>query len=253
MRVALFATCLVDLFYPEVGESTIRLLHRLGCQVEFPPGQTCCGQPAWNAGHRPEAEAMAAATIQSLEGTEYVVTPSGSCAAMIRTVYPRLFADDRELRQKATALAARTFELSEFLVKVLQVDLRQYGATYPAAVAYHTSCHMTRELGVREEPLALLGQVEGLERKELERADLCCGFGGTFSVKLPEVAEAMADDKLEDLKATGASCLVGADPACLMHLSGRLRRQGGQERVIHLAQLLDEATSQAGGSRGGGA
>lgn len=248
MRVSLFATCLVDMFAPEVGVSAVRLLRRLGCDVDFPSGQTCCGQPAWNSGHRAEAERMAACTVRAFAGSEYVVAPSGSCAGMIRGVYPTLFADEPELQAEARALASRTYELSEFLVHVMQVDLRTLGARFPATVAYHTSCHMTRELGVREEPLALLDQIEGLERRELERADLCCGFGGTFSVKMPEVAVAMADDKLADAAATGAEYLVGADLACLMHLEGRLRRLGGSMRVLHLAQLLDQATRPAQGA-----
>ncbi|MFZ5824741.1 MAG: (Fe-S)-binding protein [Bacillota bacterium] len=245
MRVSLFATCLVDMFFPEVGVATVRLLRRLGCEVDLPAGQSCCGQPAWNSGHRPEARQMAEALVRALEGSDYVVSPSGSCVGMIRTAYPALFAGDPVWEEKVRALAARTFELSEFLVKVLKVDLRQLGATLDDTVAYHTSCHMTRELGLRREPLALLDQVAGLERRALERADLCCGFGGTFSVKLPEVAVAMADDKLDDLRASGAKTLVGADCSCLMHLRGRLEQQGGGPRVRHLAEVLEEATRPA--------
>jgi len=242
MRVALFATCLVDGFFPEVGESAVRVLRRLGCEVEFPPGQVCCGQPAWNAGHEADARRMAAANVRAFAGCEHVVAPSGSCAAMIRAVYPALFRDDPELGPEACRLAARTYEFTEFLTKVLRADLRRLGARLRGTIAYHASCHMARELGVREAPLQLLDQVEGLERRELERPDLCCGFGGVFSVKLPEAAEAMADDKLADFAASGAECLVGADTACLMHLRGRLRRTGGRARVRHIAEVLDEAT-----------
>lgn len=248
MRVSLFATCLVDMFAPEVGVSTVRLLRRLGCDVDFPPGQTCCGQPAWNSGHRAEAERVAACTVRAFADSEYVVAPSGSCAGMIREVYPTLFADQPGLQAEARALAAKTYELSEFLANVLKADLRALDARFPATVAYHSSCHMTRELGVREEPLILLDQIEGLKRRELQRADLCCGFGGTFSVKMPEVAVAMADDKLADVTATGAEYLVSADLACLMHLQGRLRRQGGAMRVLHLAQLLEMATRPGQGA-----
>lgn len=250
MRVSLFATCLVDGFFPEVGESTVRVLRRLGCDVEFPPGQTCCGQPAWNAGHEADARRMAAAHLRAFADSECVVTPSGSCAAMVRIVYPALFRDDPDLGPAACRLAASTYEFTEFLTKVLRVDLRALGARLTGTVAYHASCHMTRELGVREAPLQLLDQVEGLVRRELERSDLCCGFGGTFSVKLPEVAEAMADDKLADLAASGAQCLVGADVACLMHLRGRLRRVGGCAKVRHIAEVLDEATRRAPGGEG---
>lgn len=248
MRVSLFATCLVDMFAPDVGVSAVRLLRRLGCEVDFPPGQTCCGQPAWNSGHRAEAERIAACTVRAFADSEYVVAPSGSCAGMIREVYPTLFTGEPELQAEARALAARTYELSEFLVNVLKADLRALGARFPATVAYHSSCHMTRELGVREEPLLLLDQIDGLERRELERADLCCGFGGTFSIKMPEVAVAMAEDKLADVAAAGAEYLVGADLACLMHLQGRLRRRGGAIRVLHLAQLLEQATRPGKGA-----
>ncbi len=252
MRVSLFATCLVDTFFPEVGESTVRVLRRLGCTVDYPPGQTCCGQPAWNSGHRPEAEQMAGALVRAFAHSEYVVTPSGSCAGMIRTVYPNLFANQPALQAEARALAGKTYELSEFLVRVLKVDLSQLAARFNGSVTYMSSCHMTRELGVREEPQAVLDQVAGLERREMARPDLCCGFGGTFSVKLPEVAVAMADDKLADVKATGAEYLVGADSACLMHLQGRLNRTGGGTRILHLAQLLDQATRPAGRRSGAG-
>lgn len=277
VRVALFPTCLVDLYFPAVGEATVRLLRRCGCRVDYPPGQACCGQPAWNAGHPAEARRMAAALVRALSGADYVVTPSGSCAGMVRAQYPALFAGDpggaaggasaatsaggasaaaaapatSALAAAARALAARTYELSEFLVRVLGVDLRALGARWSGTVAYHASCHMTRELGVWEEPLTLLRQVEGLELRPLERPDLCCGFGGTFSVKLPEVAVAMADDKLDDVRQTGADCLVSADAGCLMHLAGRIRRSTGAPRVMHLAELLEAATRPAAGNAGG--
>jgi L-lactate dehydrogenase complex protein LldE len=242
MRVSLFVTCLVDTFFPEVGESTVRLLRRLGCEVDFPKEQVCCGQPAWNTGHPDQARQMAATLLRAFADSDYVVAPSGSCVGMVRTAFPALFAGQSALRDQAQALAEKTYELSEFLVRVLKVDLASLGARFSGTVAYHTSCHMTRELGVRAEPLALLDQVEGLDRRQLERAELCCGFGGTFSVKLPEVAVAMADDKLEEIKATGAEYLVGADCGCLMHLKGRIQRTGSGPKVVHLAQLLEEAT-----------
>ncbi|HWI62991.1 MAG TPA: (Fe-S)-binding protein [Symbiobacteriaceae bacterium] len=235
MRVSLFATCLVDTFYPEVGEATVRLLRRLGCTVDFPPGQTCCGQPAWNSGHLAEAAQMARATVAAFAASQYVVAPSGSCVGMIREHYPALVSSE-------CALGAKTFELSEFLVRVLKVDLRSLGARFEHSVTFHTSCHTTRELGVRREPFLLLEQIEGLQLRHLERAELCCGFGGTFSVKLPEVAVAMADDKLADVRATGAEYLVGTDSSCLMHLRGRMNRTGGGPQVLHLAELLELAT-----------
>ncbi|HEY3363625.1 MAG TPA: (Fe-S)-binding protein [Symbiobacteriaceae bacterium] len=242
MRVSFFATCLVDMFFPDIGESAIRVLRRLDCQVDFPMGQTCCGQPAWNSGFRAESERMAEAVIRAFAGSEYVVAPSGSCAGMIRTVYPALFEGRPELQAQARALAAKTYELTEFLVKVLRVDLRERGAHFDGKVAYHQSCHMTRELGVVAEPYQLLDQVQGVIRHDLERPDLCCGFGGTFSVKQPELSVAMLEDKLSDLDASGADILVGADPACMMHMKGRMRRLGKSQKVIHLAQLLEMAT-----------
>lgn len=236
MRVSFFATCLVDMFFPEVGLSAVALLEQHGARVDFPMAQTCCGQPAWNSGYKDETKAMALQYLKAFTDSEYIVTPSGSCAAMVRGFYPELFADQPTLQKEAEAVAARTYELSEFLVRVM--GLRDLGAAFQGKVAYHASCHMTRELGVKQEPLQLLKRVKGVELCELERPDLCCGFGGSFAVRNSDTSVAMADDKLADVKASGAEVLVACDMGCLLHLGGRLRRRGDGLRVMHLAEVL---------------
>lgn len=236
-RVALFITCLADAFYPEVGEATVRLLHRLGIAVDFPQAQTCCGQPAFNAGFRSEARAVARRNLEIFAQAEYILVPSGSCTAMWRVFYPELFADDPVLGEQAEALAARTYELSEFLVKVLGVA--DVGAAYSGTVAYHASCHLLRELGVGEEPQRLLAHIEGAQVATMDMANQCCGFGGTFAVKYPDISDAMLQKKIAQIKAKGADTLVSCDAGCLMHIAGRLRRQGDAIRVMHLAELLN--------------
>ena len=246
MRAALFVTCLCDLFFPEVGESTVRLLRRLGVEVTFPAGQTCCGQPAYNTGYTAEARDVARALIEAFDREAPglpVVAPSGSCAAMVRHHYPRLFAGDPEWSARAAAFAERVYELSEFIVHVLgRTDL---GARYRGVATFHRSCHMARGLGLVEEPLALLRAVEGLDVVDLPHAGECCGFGGTFAVKMAGLSTAMVDAKVRAVEETGAELLVGCDLGCLMHIAGRLRRLGSPVRVLHLAQLLDEATRPA--------
>ncbi|HEY8449786.1 MAG TPA: (Fe-S)-binding protein [Bacillota bacterium] len=251
MRVQLLITCLCDLFYPEVGESTVRLLRRLGVEVEFPPDQTCCGQPAFNSGYGDEARAVAQHLIEAFSAGERdavpVVTPSGSCAAMIRHHYPRLFAGDAYWAARAAAFCERVYELSEFIVH--RLGRRALEGRFAATVAWHCSCHMSRELGLREEPLQLLAGLDGLELVELPNVEECCGFGGTFSVKMSAISTAMADAKLDAVRATGAEVLAGADLGCLMHLGGRLRRRGLEVRVMHLAEILERATRAAGGEQ----
>ena len=236
-RVALFVTCLGDVFYPEVGEATVRLLHRLGIAVDFPLGQTCCGQPAFNAGFRQPAKDVARRNLVLFANAEYIIVPSGSCAAMWRVFYPELFADDPVLGEQAEALAARTYELAEFLVHVVGVE--RLGAVFHGKVTYHASCHLLRELGVAEEPCQLIRQVEGTEFVPMDLAEQCCGFGGTFAVKYPEISDAMLQKKIASLKRTGADTLVSCDAGCLMHIAGRLRRQGETIRIMHLAELLN--------------
>ena len=236
-RVALFVTCLGDAFYPQVGEAVVRLLHRLGIAIDFPLGQTCCAQPAFNAGFHHQARQVAQRNFALFADYEYVVVPSGSCTAMMRLFYPDLFAEDPHLYQQAKSLAARTYELSEFLFNVVGTD--DVGATFAGKVAYHASCHLQRELGVTEAPRRLLSRVAGVEACDAEMSEQCCGFGGTFAVKYPEISSAMLEKKIASLQRAGADTLVSCDAGCLMHIAGRLRRRGMDVRVMHLAELLN--------------
>ncbi|MGQ0668960.1 MAG: (Fe-S)-binding protein, partial [Actinomycetota bacterium] len=237
-RVALFVTCLVDLLYPEIGESTVALLRDQGLEVEFPEAQTCCGQPPFNSGFHEEARRMGRSLLSAFEGAEAVVSPSGSCTAMVRSYFPHLFEGTQDERS-AGDLAGRTFELSEFLVGVLGVERLE--GSFPARVSPHDSCHGLRELGLTGQARALLSGLDGLELVEMARPEACCGFGGTFSVRLPEMATAMADDKIHQAAATGADVLVTGDSGCLMHMAGRLSRTASKMRAMHLAVLLAEA------------
>ncbi len=236
MRVALFVTCLADVFYPQIGEDVARVLWRLGVDVDFPRAQTCCGQPAYNSGYRREAAALARHFLDVFDSAPLVVTPSGSCATMVRKEYPRLFADDPVRRAQAEAIAARTFEFTEFLVRVLGVE--DVGASYSGSVTYHDACHLCRGLGVSAEPRQLLRAVRGLALVEMERPDWCCGFGGSFSVRMPAISTAILAQKIERAKASGATALVTSDAGCMMHIAGRLRRLGEPLAVLHIAQVL---------------
>lgn len=235
---ALFVTCLVDLVDPDVGEAAVALLREAGVRVEVPGRQVCCGQPAFNAGHPDEARAVARGLLDAFEGHEAVVAPSGSCAGMVRRWFPELFDGTRDAG-RARSLAARTHELTGFLVDALGAD--GPGGHWEGTVTYHDSCHGLRELGVGAQGRRLLASVEGLSLVEMARPDACCGFGGTFSLKLPDVAVAMADDKLEQAAATGTDAIVGGDLGCLVHLAGRAARTGRRQRVLHVATLLAEA------------
>jgi L-lactate dehydrogenase complex protein LldE len=237
MKVTLFVTCLVDQVRPEVGVATVRLLRRLGCEVAFPRAQTCCGQPFWNAGFRAEARAVARGLLDACEGAEAVVAPSGSCAGMVRHAFAGLFAGDPALEARARDLAARTHELSQFLVGVLGVE--DVGATLAGRATYHPSCHATRICGVGAEPLRLLARVRGLELVPLERSEDCCGFGGSFSVDQPDVSAAIAAEKASRVVASGATCVVSTDVGCLLNLDGVLRRRGAPVRALHLAEVLE--------------
>ncbi|MEV7598421.1 (Fe-S)-binding protein [Kitasatospora sp. NPDC089797] len=242
MRVALFATCVNDALFPATAVATVRLLERLGVTVDFPAGQTCCGQPQYNTGYRRACEPLVRRTARAFAGYDHVVTPSGSCVAMVRDNYPRIgaraAAEGRggELTDAALALAPRVVELTEFLVDVLGVE--DVGAYFPHRVTYHPSCHGLRMLGLGERPLRLLRAVAELELVELPGAEECCGFGGTFAVKNPAVSAAMAEDKLANALGTGARVLCGADNSCLLHLGGTLRRRGADLRPLHLAEIL---------------
>ncbi len=234
-RVALMVTCMVDQVMPEVGVAAVKLLRRAGYKVEFPTGQTCCGQPFVNSGFREQAVPLAQRVIMLFEEYEAVVLPGGSCAAMIRKEYPHLLAEWPGWQARAEALAAKTFELTEFLVQ--QADWRPPTVTTAPRVTYHDSCHMNRMLGLGADSRTLL-QAAGCTLIEMEESDRCCGFGGVFSVRMPEVSNAMTEDKLRRAKVTGADMLVTADPGCLMQMRGLAKKAG--VRVEHLAVLVEE-------------
>ena len=228
----------MDTLYPQTGESVVRVLERAGVKVDFPAGQTCCGQPAFNGGIRSEARKMAIHTIQVFEAASGpVVVPSGSCAAMLRHSYLELFANDPQWLPRAKALAARTFEFSEFLVDYLGVV--DVGAHYDGKITYHSSCHLLREIGVDRQPRQLLQAIEGAEFVELQGTAECCGFGGVFSVEHPEVSAAMLANKLKNFQTTGAPLVVSCDGGCVTHINGGLHRQKLSQRAVHIADVLD--------------
>ncbi|MEB3101506.1 (Fe-S)-binding protein [Ferviditalea candida] len=238
MKVSLFITCLCDGVYPRVGEAMSRLLARYGVQLHFPEAQTCCGQPAFNSGYWDEAKASARVLLKSFDDSDFVVAPSGSCTGMIHHYYEKLFEDEPEYRDMAERLAGKIYEFSQFLVGVLGVE--DLGAEYPHKITYHPSCHGSRLLGVKEEPLKLLNHVKGLELVPLPFAEDCCGFGGTFAVKMSDISGAMVSEKVEHVLETEAEVLVGLDMGCLMNISGNLRFRGKPVKVMHLAELLYE-------------
>ena len=242
-RVGLYVTCLVDLHRPTVGFAAIKLLEDAGCQVEVPPVQTCCGQPAYNSGDRATARDLAEAVLDAFGGFDYVVVPSGSCGGQIKHHLPHLFDDDPNLRARADALGARTFELVSFLTDVL--GLTNLPVTYSGVATYHDSCSGLRELGIKDQPRTLLDSVAGLELREMADPDVCCGFGGTFCVKYPEISTRMVSDKTANIIATGADTLLAGDMGCLLNMAGRLTRQGSAIRVRHVAEVLAGMTSEA--------
>ncbi len=234
-RVALFVTCLVDLHRPTVGFAAIRLLEQAGCQVEVPRAQTCCGQPAYNSGDRETARDLARSILDAFGGYDYVVVPSGSCGGMLRHHLPTLFEDDPNLRARAEALAERTHELVSFITDVMGLA-RVAGAT-SGSVTYHDSCSGLRELGIKEQPRRLLTEL-GLTIKEMAEPEVCCGFGGTFCVKYPEISTRMVSDKTADIAQTGAEMLLAGDLGCLLNMAGRLKREGSAIKVRHVAEVL---------------
>lgn len=236
MKVSLFITCLVDQFFPQVGVSLVQVLRRLGCEVDFPAEQTCCGQPAFNSGYRNEARGLAERLLNVFDGSEYIVAPSGSCTSMVKVFSPDLFKDDATMHARAINLASRVYEFTEFLVNVLGVE--DVGARYQGRVALHQSCHLLRELNIRSEPLKLLRAVRGIELVELERADVCCGFGGLFSIKYPHISGGMLQEKLDAVKKSRADLIVASDMGCLMHIGGGLSRQRLAAKTMHIAELL---------------
>ena len=236
MKVSLFITCLADIFFPQVGKNVVEILEHCGAEVDFPERQTCCGQPAYNSGYQKEAREAAKQMIQAFAHSEYVVTPSGSCASMVKHEYVEMFRNDPEWQQKAVQLAAKTYELTDFLVNVMRVD--DLGSQCPRKATFHASCHMSRGLGIKQEPLLLLSRVRGLELEALPHCEDCCGFGGTFAAKMSPISQAMVDEKIRNIESTGADLLIGADLGCLMNIGGRLRRQGKDIEVMHVADVL---------------
>jgi L-lactate dehydrogenase complex protein LldE len=236
--VQLFVTCIIDTLYPETGEAVVHVLQKAGVNVSFPPGQTCCGQPAFNAGLRQQARKMAIQTIRAFE--DYpgpVVVPSGSCASMIRHSYAELFNGDPIWLPRALELIKRTYEFSEFLVDVLGIT--DLGARYEGKITYHSSCHVLRGLGVDRQPRALLAAVRDAEFIELAETGECCGFGGVFSVEHPEISTAMLQRKLTNVETSGASMVVSCDAGCVTNINGGLHRQNKPQRAVHIAEILD--------------
>jgi L-lactate dehydrogenase complex protein LldE len=242
-RVALFVTCLVDLFRPSVGFAAVKLLEEAGCTVEVPPLQVCCGQPAYNSGDRATTREIATQVIEAFEGFDAVVAPSGSCAGMLSHHYPGLFDDDPAMKARAANLAGRSYELVAFLVDVLGVT--EVAARYQGAVTYHDSCSGLRELGVKQQPRTLLRSVQGLSLREMATPEVCCGFGGTFCVKYPEISNAMVGEKTADIAACGADTLLAGDLGCLMNMAGKLQREGRAVKVRHVAEVLADMGNAA--------
>ncbi|WP_213422693.1 (Fe-S)-binding protein [Bhargavaea massiliensis] len=236
MKVSLFITCMCDMLSPDVGIHTVELLENLGCEVDFPDAQTCCGQPAYNSGHLHSSKEAMKQMIRAFSNSEYVVGPSGSCVGMIRE-YPKVFQGDPVWEAEAKKLADKTFEVTQFIVNVLGIV--DVGSTFRGTVTYHPSCHMTRILGVKEEPLMLLQHVPGVDLVNLSIKEDCCGFGGTFSVKNPVISTEMASEKSSHVSESGAEYLVGGDMACLLNIGGRMQREGKDVKIVHITEILN--------------
>lgn len=242
-KISLFIQCLVDSMFPDVGDSMVDVFRRLGVSLDYPDAQTCCGQPPLNSGYRREAKVAARRFLQIFEKSEAIVCPSGSCVHMVRHHYPLLFADDDpELQKAAKNVAEKCYEFTEYLVDVLGIT--DVAAEFPAKVTYHDSCHLLRGLGIMDQPRQLLADVRGLEFVEMTGSDICCGFGGTFSVNYPDISTAMVDEKIDNILASGADYVTGCDISCLMNIGGRLSRRKERVQVKHIAEIL-----AAGGER----
>ncbi len=241
-RVGLFATCLVDLFRPVVGFAAVKLLEEAGCYVEVPTAQTCCGQPAYNSGDRTDAAAIARGVIEAFEPYDFVVVPSGSCGGMLRKHLPALFEHDAQMRARAAQFGAKTYELISFLRDIMQIDV--VNARHEGAVTYHDSCSSLRENGVKQQPRDLLDSVDGLELREAKDTEVCCGFGGLFSVKYPQISNSMVTDKVDRLSETGAPLVLSADLGCLMNIAGKAAREGRQLEARHIAEVLADMTDE---------
>jgi L-lactate dehydrogenase complex protein LldE len=239
MRVQLFGTCLVDTFFPDTGTAVLKLFRHLGVDVDYPKGQTCCGKPPDSGGYKRESRTAAEHFISVFSKTDGpIVIPSGSCASMVKNHYPELFKDDDRMIAKAKAIAERTYELTQFLVQVLKVH--EMGLRGSGKITYHASCQLTRELSVREEPLLLLRSLSGAEFVPLPNADQCCGFGGVFMAKMPEISKALADEKVESILGTAADTVTGCDHGCLLNISDAMKRRGAGVQVKHIAAILAE-------------
>lgn len=236
MRVGLFVTCLVDMMRPSIGFAALRLLEAAGCEVVVPRAQTCCGQPGYNSGDRKSARALARKVLAEFEGCDYLVAPSGSCSGMIRAHYPDLFSDEPADLERVQRLCGRTYELTDFLLNVAK--LKEVPGRFQGTITYHDSCSGLREMGVKSQPRALLDKVPGLTLREMPEAEACCGFGGMFAVKFGEISARIADNKCENVAATGADAVVLGDLGCMLNIEGRLRRRGDKTRVLHVAEVL---------------
>lgn len=238
--VTLFVQCLVDSLRPDVGDAMVHVFEKLGVSMTYPPDQTCCGQPAFNSGYRKEATKLARRFLDIFEDAEAIVCPSGSCVHMVRHHYLDLFRDEPETLQRARDVAAKTYEFTEYIVDVLGVDNPgvQLGSRFDGSVTYHDSCHLSRGLGIRRQPRLLLENTPGLRLVEMEESDRCCGFGGTFSVKYPDISTAMVDDKVRHILDSGAQAVAGCDVSCLLNIAGRLQRLGSPVRALHIAEIL---------------
>jgi L-lactate dehydrogenase complex protein LldE len=242
VRVALFVTCLVDLFRPSVGFAAVKLLEAAGCTVAVPAAQTCCGQPAYNSGDKADTKAIARQVIEAFRGFDYVVVPSGSCGGMIKAHYPELFADEPAMAEAVRDLAARSWELISFLTEVMKLD--RVAASYDGVATYHDSCSGLRELGIKAQPRRLLQSVQGLSLAEMKTPEVCCGFGGTFCIKYPEISDKMVTDKSADILASGADTLLAGDLGCLLNMAGKLTRLGKTLRVRHVAEVLADMAGE---------
>ncbi len=238
MKASIFITCICDSMYPQVGESMVRVLEKLGVTLDFPPEQTCCGQPALSSGYWEDAKPVAETMLKAFKNSEYVVAPAGSCITAVKEYYPALFEKNPEQYRQAKELIGKLYEFSEFVVKVLKKE--DVGASFPHRVTYHSSCHARRFLNTDEYIHTLLKNVQAIDYVPLPHEEACCGFGGTFAVKLPEISEAMVDEKVRNILETKADVLIGTDLSCLMNITGRLRKQKSNIRVMHMAELLDE-------------
>lgn len=249
MQANFFVTCIIDQIYPEVGESTVRVLKRLGVDLRFPNAQTCCGQPAFNSGFWKDAKPIAKHWVDQFDGNLDVVVPSGSCATMVRVFYNDLFRDDHEYLRKFQRIRGRVYELSEYIVDVLGIDdiskfAKPSSNLTPRKITYHEACHLKRELGIETQPRTLIKSCPGVDLVEMRQSEVCCGFGGTFSIKYPDISGAMLQDKIANAEETQADTITACDSSCLMQIDGGLRKQNSSTRTVHIAQLLDEVMNQ---------